>query len=159
MLEQSELEELRASGQLNSSIELKTHILIDRSLCGEIVELTENYCKVRLETTKEMIADNEGLIHGGFIFSAADFAAMSAVNEPYVVLAASQVEFLAPIEYGDSVEFEANVKHKDSRKRVVDVIGRTLDVKVFEGKFTTVVLQDHVLDLKLKQRRKLPDNL
>jgi acyl-CoA thioesterase len=159
MLEESEFQEIRESGHLESTAELKTHILIDRTLSGEILELSENYAKVRLETTKTMVADNEGLIHGGFIFSAADFAAMAAVNEPYVVLASAQVDFLAPIEYGDSVEFEAFVKHKDSRKRVVDLIGRTLDVKVFEGKFTTVVLQDHVLDLKLKQKRKLPDNL
>jgi acyl-CoA thioesterase len=159
MLEETELQEIRESGHLSNDYELKTHILIDRTLSGEILELGENHSKVRLETTKNMIADNEGLIHGGFIFSAADFAAMTAVNEPYVVLASAQVDFLAPIEYGDSIEFEANVKHKDSRKRVVDVVGRTLDVKVFEGKFTTVVLQDHVLDLKLKQKRKLPENL
>jgi acyl-CoA thioesterase len=159
MLEESELQEIRDSGHLASAFELKTHILIDRTLSGEIIFMGENTAKVRLETTKSMIADNEGLIHGGFIFSAADFCAMAAVNDPYVVLASAQVDFLAPIEYGDSVEFEATVKHKDSRKRVVDVVGKTLDVKVFEGKFTTVVLQDHVLDLKLKQKRKLPDNL
>jgi acyl-CoA thioesterase len=159
MLEETELQEIRESGHLSNEYELKTHILIDRTLSGEIIQLGENYAKVRLETTKSMIADNEGLVHGGFIFSAGDFAAMAAVNEPYVVLASAQVDFLAPIEYGDSIEFEANVKHKDSRKRVVDVVGRTLDVKVFEGKFTTVVLQDHVLDLKLKQKRKLPENL
>lgn len=27
----------------------------------------------------------QGLVHGGFIFGAADFAAMSAVNNPFVL--------------------------------------------------------------------------
>jgi acyl-CoA thioesterase len=154
MSDMNELDDLRTLEKRASfdARELKTHGLVDRSLCGDLVEIEDGFAKVKLETTKAMLADNEGLIHTGFIFSAANFVAMAAVNEPYVILSGAKVEFLAPIEYGDIIEFEALVKHKESRKRVITVIGKTLNVKVFEGKFTTVILNNHILDLKLKKR-------
>ena len=74
-------------------MELKTHQSIDRSLCGEVVELGDGYAKVRLVTTQQMVTDDRGLVHGGFTFGAADFAAMAAVNDPYVVLVAAEVCF------------------------------------------------------------------
>jgi acyl-coenzyme A thioesterase PaaI-like protein len=149
-----ELEDLRTLEKRASfdARELKTHGLVDRSLCGDLIEIEEGYAKTKLETTRGMLADNEGLIHTGFVFSAANFVAMAAVNEPFMILSGAKVEFLAPIEYGDIIEFEALVKHKESRKRVVTVVGKTLNVKVFEGKFTTVILNNHILDLKLKKR-------
>ena len=76
-------------------------------LCGSIVDLKKGYAKVTLPCSKDMSVDNLGLIHGGFIFGAADFAAMAAVNEPTVVLIGSKTRFLAPAKIGDVVEFEA----------------------------------------------------
>lgn len=96
-----------------------------------------------------MIADSMGLIHGGFIFSAVDFAAMAAVNERNVVLVASECQFLSPVKFGDIVNFTAKVRHKEGRKRNVHVIGNVLEIKVFEGEFKTVVTERHVLKLKL----------
>ncbi|MCJ7764640.1 MAG: thioesterase, partial [Thiovulaceae bacterium] len=57
-----------------------THLKIDNSLCGEAVKIEQGLAQVRLVTTQQMAADSEGLVHGGFIFGAADFAAMCAVN-------------------------------------------------------------------------------
>ncbi len=132
-------------------VKLKTHTKIKKYLSGDIVELKENYAKIKLSCTKEMAVDEMGLIHGGFTFSAADFAAMAAVNDPYVVLIGSKSKFLAPVKVGDVVTFEAHSKFEDARKREIDVVGTINEIKVFEGKFDAVILPEHVLKLKLKK--------
>jgi len=128
---------------------LKTHERVNHDLNGEITKLELGRVEVKLETIAEMVADEAGLIHGGFIFSAADYAAMVAVNERNVVLVASDCQFLSPVKYGDVVNFIAKVRHKEGRKRNVNVTAYVLDIKVFEGEFKTVVTERHVLKLKL----------
>lgn len=128
---------------------LQTHLMIDRTLSGDLEKLERGYAKVVLTTTEDMRADSVGLVHGGFIFSAADFAAMAAVNEPNVVLAGANCQFLAPVRVGDEVLFEAKVRHSEARKRNVLVTGYSHDVKVFEAEFKTVVTEKHVLKLSL----------
>lgn len=128
---------------------LKTHENINQDLCGEIQKLEQGFVKLKLVTVFEMVADSKNLIHSGFIFSAADYAAMAAVNERNVVLVASDCQFLSPVKFGDIVNFEAKVRHKEGRKRNIHVTGYVLDIKVFEGEFKTVVTDRHVLKLKL----------
>jgi len=128
---------------------INTHERISQDLCGEIIVLERGYVEVRLTTTAEMVADDIGLVHGGFIFSAADYAAMLAVNEKNVVLVGSNCQFLSPVKFHDEVNFIAKVRHKEGRKRNVNVEGYVLDIKVFEGEFKTVVTDRHVLKLHL----------
>jgi acyl-CoA thioesterase len=128
---------------------LDTHLRINQALSGEIVKMESGYVEVLLTTLPEMLADDIGLIHGGFIFSAADFAAMAAVNEKNVVLVASDCQFLSPVKLHDDVLFVAKVRHKEGRKRNVHVVGHVLDIKVFEGEFKTVITEKHVLRLRL----------
>lgn len=130
-------------------IVLKTHERINLDLSGSIEKLEIGYVELKLETIESMVADDSGLIHGGFIFSAADFAAMAAVNEKNVVLVASDCQFLSPVKLGDVVDFTAKVRHKEGKKRNVNVTGHVLDIKVFEGELKTVVTERHVLKLKL----------
>jgi acyl-CoA thioesterase len=132
-----------------STVYLETHLKINHALCGDIEKLQEGYAKIILTTNEDMRADSVGLVHGGFIFGAADFAAMAAVNDKNVVLAASNCQFLAPVRVKDIVAFEASVRHKEGRKRNVHVKGYTSDVKVFEGEFKTVITEHHVLNLSL----------
>jgi acyl-coenzyme A thioesterase PaaI-like protein len=49
----------------------------------------EGYAVVELKTKENMRADEKNLVHGGFIFSLADYCAMLTVNEPTVVLASA----------------------------------------------------------------------
>ena len=128
---------------------LNTHTKINRYLCGEIIKHEPGYVEVELETENEMVVDDLGLIHGGFVFGAADFAAMAAVNERNVVLVASECQFLSPVKLGDKVLVKAQVRHQEGRKRNVHVRAFVLDVKVFEGEFMTVITERHVLRLKL----------
>jgi acyl-CoA thioesterase len=128
---------------------IRTHEKINNELCGEVVLVEQGYIETRLVTIPEMVADDVGLIHGGFIFSAADYAAMLAVNEKNVVLVASSCQFLSPVKFHDEVNFVAKVRHKEGRKRNINVEGFVLDIKVFEGEFKTVITDRHVLKLKL----------
>ena len=126
-------------------MELNTHLNIDTSLCGKVIKLEEGYAEVLLHTTRQMSADVEGLVHGGFVFGAGDYAAMSAVNDPYVVLGSSSSKFLAPVKVGDVVLCKATVVSEKGKKRVVEVEAFVSGNLVFEGSFTTFVLDSHVL--------------
>lgn len=122
-----------------------THLKINTKLCGELLTLDKGYAKVQLTTDNNMAADEEGLVHGGFIFGAADFAAMCAVNEPNVVLTGSSCRFIAPSMQGDTIDFEANVVEQDGAKAVVEVVGTCRGSEVFTGSFKTYVTKQHVL--------------
>jgi len=126
-------------------MQLNTHLNIDTSLCGKVTRLEENYAEVLLCTTQQMTSDAQGLVHGGFVFGAADYAAMSAVNDPYVVLGASSSKFVAPVKVGDAVLCKAIVVNTKGKKSVVEVEAFVDGKLVFEGEFTTFVLPSHVL--------------
>ncbi|HEY9129005.1 MAG TPA: hotdog domain-containing protein [Sulfurovum sp.] len=126
-------------------MQLNTHLHIDTSLCGKVTKLEEGYAEVLLYTKQQMSADAQGLVHGGFVFGAADYAAMSAVNNPYVVLGASSSRFIAPVKVGDAVLCKARVVNSKGKKSVVEVVAFVNEKLVFEGDFTTFVLTSHVL--------------
>ena len=148
-MNEEEFDELDLEEYNVNDVVVGTHENINEELCGTIVTLERGYVETRLTTSSEMVADSIGLIHGGFIFSAADYAAMLAVNERNVVLVASDCQFLSPVKFHDEVNFIAKVRHKEGRKRNVHVEGFVFDIKVFEGEFKTVVTERHVLKLKL----------
>jgi acyl-coenzyme A thioesterase PaaI-like protein len=127
-------------------METRTHEKIAQRLCGEPVELEAGRARVVLETVPEMAADARGLVHGGFTFGLADYAAMLAVNEPTVVLASAQTKFLGPVVLGDRVEAEAVVERTEGRKRWVKVVVRRAGTPVLEGEFLAVVPAKHLLD-------------
>jgi acyl-coenzyme A thioesterase PaaI-like protein len=127
-------------------LELNTHLKLDNDINGKVVELKEKYSKVELSTKDFMSADSEGLVHGGFAFCAADFAAMAAVNNPYVVLAKSETKFLAPVKIGETMIFEANITAEDRNKSTVEVIGYVNNNEIFKGTFYTVTLNKHILN-------------
>lgn len=123
----------------------KTHLAIETSLCGKVTKQIISYAEVLLHTTQQMTVDRQGLVHGGFIFGAADLCAMSAVNDPYVVLGSSSAKFIAPVKVGDTVLCKATVISEKGKKREVEVHAYVKDRLVFEGNFTTFVLDGHVL--------------
>ena len=127
-------------------MEPRTHLAADSAYCGRIVELGEGSAEVVLDTTDTMIVDEQGLIHGGFVFGLADYAAMLAVNDPYVVLAGAETRFLKPVQLGDLVVARAKTVSVDGRKHQVRVEATVSARTVFEGTFTCVVLEHHVLE-------------
>lgn len=131
--------------------DLKTHIRIKSALVGNLVELAKNTSKVVLQTTNEMSVDEFGLIHSGFLFGSAEYAAVAAVNEPNVVIIGCRSKFFAPAKVGDLVTFEAKGRFEDARKREIKVIGMINEIKVFEGIFQAVLLERHILQTKIDE--------
>jgi len=126
-------------------MDINTHQKIDQSLCGRPLMIEDGISRVELLTTGAMAADNSGLVHGGFIFGLADYAAMIAVNHPNVVLGAAEVTFLKPVEVNETVIAEASVDDSEGKKRRVAVSVKRGPELVFRGIFTCFVLDSHVL--------------
>jgi len=111
------------------------------------VELGPGRAIVELKTRPEMRADHLGLIHGGFTFGLADYAAMLAVNEANIVLGGAETKFLAPVRLGETMVAEAQVTEKEGKRFVVHCsVSVTTSRKVFEGTFTCFSLGRHILE-------------
>jgi len=127
-------------------MEPKTHLAADPRFCGTPEELSEGSARVVLETIDSMVVDAQGLVHGGFVFGVADYAAMVAVNDANVVLGAAETRFLKPVRLGDRLIVSARTVGSQGRKHEVRVEATVNSDKVFEGTFTCFVLEQHVLD-------------
>jgi len=126
-------------------MESKTHLAISPRLVGEIIEINDGEARTRLKTSSEMAADVSGLVHGGFTFGLADYAAMLAVNDPFVVLGSAEVRFLAPVQNGEVMEAHARLETREGKKNLVSCIVECNGKRVFEGTFTCFVLDKPVL--------------
>lgn len=123
-----------------------THQSIDTELCGTPVKLEDGTSRIKYVTTPRMAADESGLVHGGFIFGLADYAAMLAVNHPNVVLGSADVKFTKPVKINEKVVAEAKVDSTDGKKYSVSVVVKKEDLAVFQGEFICFVLKKHILD-------------
>ena len=125
---------------------IETHKKINKNLVGTPVLIDKGKrAEVILETIEEMSADEYGLVHGGFIYGLADYAAMLAVNHPNVVLGASQCKFIAPVKVGETLNAVATITEVDGRKHIASVEAFMNEKKIFEVHFKCYVLDNHVL--------------
>jgi len=124
---------------------VRTHKSASTRLVGTPLAVEDDSALVELETTGEMAVDEMGLIHGGFIFGLADYAAMLAVNHPNVVLAESKARFTAPVVVGERMRAHARVVEREGRRRKVSVEVMVGDRKIMDGEFLCVILGEHVL--------------
>ena len=133
----------------NNSLQ-KTHLLASKEFIGEVKSIeTGKYAEVSLLTHDKMKVDDMGLIHGGFAFGLADYAAMVVVNDPFVVLVSSNVKFLRPVVVGNKLIAKAKVVETEGRKKKVlcDVFNQDKE-KVLEGNFLCISLEKHILEMK-----------
>ncbi|WP_371802990.1 hotdog domain-containing protein [Candidatus Lokiarchaeum ossiferum] len=124
----------------------KTHHKIDPKLCGEILEMDTEWCQIALTLTPEMAVDEYNLVHGGFIFGFADYAAMIAINHPNVVLGSANVKFMKPVSVGDYLIAEAIKVQKERKKRIVEVMVYRSEEEIFHGEFICFTPPEHVLN-------------
>jgi uncharacterized protein (TIGR00369 family) len=110
-----------------------THLAMSARLCGTPIHLEPSFAEVELVTHEEMAADARGLVHGGFVFGLADYAAMLAINEPNVVLGAAEVRFLAPVVVGETLRARARSAPPDGKKLRVAVEVVHGEQPVFSG--------------------------
>ncbi len=128
-------------------MEQRTHRLTSERLVGRPVKIEDGKAEVELLTTEEMAVDEYGLVHGGFTFGLADYAAMLAVNEPTVVLGKAEVKFLKPVKVGEKLIARAEVTEDLGKKKLVKAeVFNERDEKVFEGVFHCYFLEKHVLE-------------
>ena len=117
--------------QMISIMDIKTHLLADKTLLGTPLDIVDGESSiVQLVVTENMIVDDMGLVHGGFTFGLADYAAMLAVNDPNVVIGGASVRFTTPVQRGDIMKAVAKVIESNRNKRVVqveDVHGHSAD--------------------------------
>ena len=124
----------------------QTHLETNSSLCGTPIELSEGRAVVELETTNMMVVDERGLVHGGFIFGLADYAAMLSINHPNVVLGKATTKYLKPTRVGDVVRAHAELSREEGKKKIVEVVVKQGEELLFEGEFICFVPNTHVLD-------------
>ena len=124
----------------------RTHLGVHPELVGAAVTLDEGRASATLVASAVMAADDRGLVHGGFTFGLADYAAMLAVNDPNVVLGAADCRFLAPVRVGERMTATAEISAAKGRKRTIRVAVAVAERVVLEGELTTFVLDQHVLD-------------
>ncbi|MBT8341277.1 MAG: thioesterase [Desulfatitalea sp.] len=128
-------------------MEINTHQAIDPALCGRPLSVGQGCSRVRLTASQAMAADDTGLVHGGFIFGLADYAAMIAINQPNVVLGAADVKFLKPMRVDQTVVADAKVEEVQGIKYwvAVSVTREEGEDIIFQGMFTCFVPERHVL--------------
>jgi acyl-coenzyme A thioesterase PaaI-like protein len=129
-------------------MEANTHLALSARLCGAARVLQLGSAEVELETTDEMRADEHGLVHGGFIFGLADYAAMLAINEPNVVLGSAETRFLKPVVVGQRLLARAQRTAIEGKRQRVEVAVTRDQESVFEGSFTCFVPSHHVLEAR-----------
>ncbi len=134
----------------NGDSSQKTHLLASKEWVGEVTKIEEGKCaEVVLVADEKMRVDARGLIHGGFTFGLADYAAMVTVNDPFVVLVTSNVKFIKPVVVGDKLTAKSKVTEvKGSKKTVFCEVFNQHTEKVFEGEFLCVSLEKHVLEMR-----------
>jgi len=137
--------------QLSDVNVLETHNHINKKYSGNVVKTKEGFAEIHLDIIEEMLADKMGLIHNGFIFSSASLSAVSAVNKKFGFVIGSVTNFLTPVREHDTIIFKAKARQKIGRKVIVDVIGRIQDIKIFIGEFTVVIMDKHILNIKLDE--------
>jgi uncharacterized protein (TIGR00369 family) len=127
-----------------------THLSISEDLVGKVERIESGrFAQVSLTVDSRMRVDEKGLVHGGFTFGLADYSAMVAVNDPFVVLVSSQVRFLKPVIVGETLTARARVDETEGKKRRVrcEVFNQGHE-KVLEGEFLCRMLSQHVLEKK-----------
>lgn len=126
-------------------MEIETHLNADPKYLGTPVSIQNSLeAEVELVALREMAVDGKGLVHGGFTFSLADYAAMLAVNHPNVVLGGAECRSLAPVKVGELMKARAVVTNVQGRRMDMDVfVG---DERMFRGTLDCYVLGSHVVD-------------
>ena len=126
-------------------VQADTHLRTSKQWVGNPLELSDGKAIVELKTFDEMAVDSHDLVHGGFIFGLADYAAMLAINHPNVVLGGSSNRFLKPVVAGETVIATAHLAKEEGKKKIVEVKVERGDDTVFTGEFICFIPEQHVL--------------
>ncbi|PAF42952.1 thioesterase [Helicobacter sp. 11S03491-1] len=147
-----ELEKNTEQKASNNNEELIICTQLDTNVCGELISLSKNKAEVFFIPKESMVCD-ESMIYTGFIFNAASYAALCAINKKNSLIISSQTKFLAPIELGQQMIFKANALQSETKKCEVKVEGFLLDIKIFDGVFQIAIFDKKFFKFKLKDNK------
>ncbi|MCI6216935.1 MAG: PaaI family thioesterase [Helicobacter sp.] len=122
--------------------------------CGSVLENSKNKASVSFVPNESMVSDideHSKLIHAGYIFNAASFAAMVAVNKKHSIMIAADVKFLSPIQLGHEIFFKAHALQHNTKKCEVKVEGFLLDIKIFDSIFHIAVFDKAPFSIALEK--------
>lgn len=134
----------------STNIDLSVCNALKPELCGTILKHTQEEIITSFSPSKQMISDETNLIHSGFIFNAANYAAMCLVNQQNALTIKADVQFLAPIEFEQEMLFLASIKQSNNKKYEILVKGTLLDIKVFEAIFHISIFDKQLFKLNFK---------
>lgn len=139
----AQLEAEEAASKLN------THVELDSLYVGVIEELSIGGAKTNFISSEFMKVDGQNMLFSGFVNAAAEYAAVCAVNDENTMVTKVKTIYFAPVRLGEEIHFEALVKHHESRKQDVTVIGYIEKIKVYKAVITVVITEYHPLQIKL----------
>lgn len=126
--------------------DLQTHKNIQSSHSYKLLDLSDGYAKISINSQKSETVDKENVVYDGSIFSAANFCAIAAVNEAQTFLISANIDFLNQVRIDDEeVIFEARAKSNISGKKQIMVQGKVNDITVFSGDFVAMKLDNKSL--------------
>jgi hypothetical protein len=117
----------------------------------KIIKKEEDKLIVEFTPIKEMIYDmNYDLIHNGYISSIANEVALLLVDERNALVVIEKSNYLSPISIKDKIIYEATYILKSQKKSKIKIITYLKKIKVYEGEFDIVILDNHIASLKFK---------
>ena len=135
-----------AKDDITLASELNSHKNIHTHHSYKLIELSEGYAKISINSKKSETVDKENIIYDGSIFSAANFCAMAAVNEEHTFLVSANIDFLNQVNTEDEeVIFEARSSSNISGKKQIEVQGKVNGITVFLGDFVAMKLANKSL--------------
>lgn len=149
MAEKNEEEEQSEEKKEDLSVVLEC--ILNKKWTGMISSLTDNEAEISFKTTEEMAIDDNGLIHSSFIMGACEYAALIVINRKNLFVQSIEAEYLAPLEVGIEYTINAIAKYQGEKKKIVLVQAFNKDIKVFDGTFSLLELDQHILDIKLNE--------
>ncbi len=135
---------LEAEEELNKPKVIELNVLEDikQNHHYQVLEIEVNYVKLLLKAGQGEVTDDNKTLFDGEIFSAATFSVLAAINIKNTTILDSQVEFFQTPSIDDDIIFEASAASSLSSKRHVDVKATINDILIFEGTFSTILLDN-----------------
>jgi acyl-coenzyme A thioesterase PaaI-like protein len=126
--------------------------ILDKKWTGALVHISDNKVEVKFKATEEMAIDENGLIHSSFIMSACEYTALAVVNKENMYMQSVEAEYLAPIEIDTVYIIKATTKYQGDKKKIITVQAFCKEIKIFDGTFYILELEQHILDIKLNEQ-------
>lgn len=124
---------------------------LNKKWTGQVSLIKSDRSEIIFKTLDEMAIDEHGLVHSSFLLGACEYAALTVINGENMFIQNIEAEYLAPVEVGTECIIKALVKYQGDKKKIVFVQAFKDQIKIFDGTFSILELEQHILDIKLNE--------